>query len=110
MGHAGSRARSAAGAAGAAAAESAAARLGGVALTLAAPEIAVPLAVAKGLKHAPTLLMIPFVVVSILFILVGMLIFSFSKKHKAFGGILFVLGLLLGGGAFFVAYKTESRA
>mgnify|MGYP001615798319 FL=1 len=77
---------------------------------MAAPEVGLPLEIGKQLApHAPTILMIPLVVLSILFIVIGIIVVS-ADKSKTPGALLLTLGFLLGGGAFLVMYKTESRA
>jgi len=53
--------------------------------------------------------MIPLVILSIIFIIVGIIVLS-TANNKTPGALLMVLGFLLGGGAFFVMYRTESKA
>lgn len=79
------------------------------ALMMGAPEVGIPLELGKSLApHAPTLLMIPLVVMSILFIIIGIIVLS-AAKSKTPGALLLMLGFLLGGGAFLVMYKLESK-
>lgn len=76
----------------------------------AAPEVGIPLEIGKQLApHAPTILMVPLVFAAILVIIIGIIVLA-AAKSKTPGSILLVLGFLLGGGAFFVMYKTESHA
>lgn len=78
-------------------------------MMIGAPEVGVPLEIGKQLApHAPTILMIPLVMFSILFIIIGIIVLS-AAKSKTPGALLLLLGFLLGGGAFFVMYKTESK-
>lgn len=77
---------------------------------MAAPEVGIPMELGKQLApHAPTVLMIPLVILSIIFIIVGIIVLS-AANNKTPGALLMVLGFLLGGGAFFVMYRTESKA
>jgi hypothetical protein len=72
-----------------------------------APEFGIPMELGKTLApHAPTILMIPLVVMSVLLIIVGIIVLS-AANNKMPGSLLLVLGFLLGGGAFFVMVKTE---
>jgi hypothetical protein len=78
-------------------------------LIAAAPEVGIPLEIGKELApHAPTLLMIPLVIFSIICIIASIILLA-AVKSKTPGALLLVLGLLLGSGAFLVVYKTESR-
>ncbi len=78
-------------------------------LIAAAPEVGIPLEIGKELApHAPTLLMIPLVIFSIICIIASIIMLA-ALKSKTPGALLLVLGLLLGSGAFLVVYKTESR-
>ena len=79
------------------------------ALMMAAPEVGVPLEIGKQLApHAPAILMVPFVVFSVLLIIIGIIVVSVAA-NKTPGVLLLVLGMLLGGGAFFVMVRSESR-
>lgn len=74
-----------------------------------APEVGIPLEFGKQLApHAPTILMIPLVMFAILFIIIGIIVFS-TAKTKTPGALLMFLGLLLGGGAFFVMARVEGK-
>jgi uncharacterized membrane-anchored protein len=73
------------------------------AMLFASPEMTKQLA-----PHAPTILMVPLIVWSIILIIIGIIIVA-TAQTKTAGYLLLVVGLLLGGGAFFVMYKTESR-
>lgn len=82
--------------------------LGESAFMAAAPEVGIPLEVAKqAAPHLPTLVMVPLVMFAILFIIIGIIVVS-AAQNKTPGVLLLVLGFLLGGGAFFVMYRTES--
>lgn len=80
------------------------------ALTVAAPEVGLPMEAIKQLApHAPTFLMMPLMGLAILLVIIGIIVFS-TDKSKSPGILLLMLGLLVGGGAFFVIGKTEGRA
>lgn len=75
---------------------------------MAAPEVGVPLEIAKQLApQAPTIMMFPFIGLAILLILIGIAVFSTSKS-KTPGIMLLLVGLLIGGGAF-VIMRTNTR-
>jgi hypothetical protein len=75
----------------------------------AAPEVGVPMEVAKQLApHAPTLLMGLLVVLALIMIIIGVIIES-AATNKTPGIMLMIVGFLLGGGAFFIMYRTESN-
>jgi len=79
------------------------------ALMAANPEFGVPMEIGKQLApHAPTILMIPLVVFAIVLIIIGVIIIA-AAKTKTAGIILTVLGFMLGGGAFFIMYRTERK-
>jgi hypothetical protein len=85
------------------------AQAGEAALMMGAPEVGIPMEFAKQLApHAPTIMMFPFIGLAILLILIGIITFSVSRS-KTPGIMLFVVGLLLGGGAFTVMRSTERR-
>jgi len=85
------------------------AQLGEAALMVGAPEVGIPMEFAKQLApHAPTIMMFPLIGLAILLILIGIVTFSMSRS-KTPGIMLFVVGLLLGGGAFTVMRATERR-
>ena len=74
-----------------------------------APEVGIPMEIGKQLApHAPTLMMIPLVILSVIFIIIGIIVFS-TASTKTPGVMLLMLGLLLGGGAFFVMVKAEHK-
>lgn len=78
------------------------------ALMVAAPEVGIPAEVAKQLApHAPTLAMIPLVVIALILIIIGAI--ATTAQNKTPGIIIAILGLLLGGGAFFVMIRTEGK-
>jgi uncharacterized membrane-anchored protein len=84
-------------------------QLGESALMMGAPEVGIPMEIGKQLApHAPTIMMVPLVIFSIIFIIIGIIVFS-AAKTKTPGIMLLMLGLLLGGGAFFVMVKSESK-
>jgi hypothetical protein len=67
------------------------------------------LAVGKELApHAPTILMIPLVVLSIILIIIGIIVLS-AAQSKTPGVLLLVLGFLLAGGAFVVMVKSQGK-
>jgi hypothetical protein len=73
------------------------------------PEIGIPMEIGKQLApHTGTFLMIPFVAFAILFIIIGIIVFSVSKS-KTPGIMLMMLGFLLGGGAFLMMVKSEGK-
>ncbi len=75
----------------------------------AAPEVAIPAELGKQLApHAPTILMIPLVIASVICVIVGIIVLA-AAQSKLPGSLLVLLGLLLGGGAFLVMYRAESR-
>jgi uncharacterized membrane-anchored protein len=76
------------------------------ALMVAAPEEMIPVTILK--DHASVVLMMPLVVFSIIFIIVGIIAFS-AASNKTPGTMFLVLGLLLGGGALFVMIRGESK-
>ena len=85
------------------------AELGESALMMGAPEVGIPMEIGKQLApHAPMVMMMPLVFVSIILIIVGIVVFS-TAKAKAPGTMLLVLGFLLGGGTFFMMAKTENK-
>lgn len=74
-----------------------------------APEVGVPVELAKHVApHIPTLIMVPLVLFALILIIIGIIIVSSAQKKLA-GTLLLFLGLLLGGGAFLVMYRTESH-
>ncbi len=76
---------------------------------MAAPEVGIPLEVGKQLApHAPTILMIPLVILSILLIIIAIIVIA-AAKNKVPGYLLLFLGFLTGGGAFFVMARSESK-
>lgn len=82
---------------------------GDAALMMAAPEVGVPMEIGKQLApHAPAIMMIPLVVFSVLLVIIGIIVVSVAA-NKTPGVLLLVLGMLLGGGAFFVMVRSESR-
>lgn len=75
---------------------------------VAAPEAAIPMQIAESLApHAPTFLMMPLIGFSIFLILVGIIVFS-TMSSKTPGAMIMMLGMLIGGGAYFIIGKTES--
>lgn len=58
--------------------------------------------------HAGTILMFPFVWISIILIIIGIIAFS-AASNKVPGVMITIVGLLLGGGAFFMMYKDQSK-
>lgn len=83
--------------------------VGEVGLMVAAPEVAIPMMVGeKLLPHAPTILMIPLIIWSIIIIIIGIIVLA-TAKNKTPGTLITVLGFLLGAGAFLVISKTEGR-
>jgi uncharacterized membrane-anchored protein len=87
------------------------AELGETAFMMGAPEVGIPMEVGKQLApHAPVLMMIPLVILSVIFIIIGIIVFSAaSASAKTPGIMLLMLGLLLGGGAFYVMVKAEHK-
>jgi len=76
----------------------------------AAPEVAIPAEIGKQLApHAPTILMIPLVILSVICVIVGIIVLA-AAQSKLPGAMLMLLGALLGGGAFLVMYRAEGRA
>jgi len=77
--------------------------------TAAAPEVAIPMEVGKQvLPYAPSLAMAPIIVFSLFIIFLAILILSYAK-HKEAGYLLFLFGLLSGGGALFAMYKLKPK-
>ena len=58
--------------------------------------------------HAPTIMMIPLVVFSIILIIVAIIVLS-AAKNKTPGYLLLFLGFMVGAGAFFVMVKSEGK-
>jgi hypothetical protein len=79
-------------------------------LMAAAPEIGVPLEIGRAIApHATTFIMLPFVVVAIILVIVGVIMMATAKKSKLPGSVLTILGFMVGGGALFVAARSEGR-
>ncbi len=82
--------------------------LGEQALLMGAPEVGIPLEVGKQLApHAPAILMIPLVSFAVLLVIIGIIVIA-ASANKTSGVLLTVLGVLLGGGAFFVMVRSEA--
>jgi uncharacterized membrane-anchored protein len=76
---------------------------------LAMPEVGIPLAIGKQLvPHTSAILMTPLIILSVVLVIIGIIVYA-AAKTKTPGALLMILGLLLGGGAFFVTYKSESK-
>jgi hypothetical protein len=60
-------------------------------------------------KHASSIMMMPFIAFSILLILIGIIVFS-TASSKTPGALLLMFGLAVGGGAYYIMEKTETRA
>ena len=69
------------------------------------PELGIASAAAK---HAPMLLMMPLIGFSILLILIAIIVIS-TAKSKTSGIMILMLGLMVGGGAFYVMERSESH-
>lgn len=79
------------------------------AAALVAPEIGIPLAIGKQLApHTSAILMTPLIVISVIIVIVGIIVLA-AAKSKTPGMLLTALGFLLGGGAFFITYKSENK-
>jgi F0F1-type ATP synthase assembly protein I len=75
----------------------------GIAMGLATSAVQTGAAVAH---HAPVIIMAPFIAAAMIFALIGIIAFS---AHARTTGMMFIfLGFLMGGGAFFIMYKSES--
>jgi len=84
-------------------------RAGEAALMVGAPEVGIPMEIGKQLApHASAILMMPLIALSILIIIIGISVFS-TAKTKTPGAMLLMMGLLLGGGAFTVASRSEGK-
>ena len=74
------------------------------ALIAGAPEVYVA---QQAAAHAPSLLMMPLIMFSILIIIVSVILMS-SMDSKIPGAMLMLFGFALSGGAFFVIERTET--
>jgi hypothetical protein len=79
------------------------------ALAAFAPEVGIPLEVGKQLApHAPTIVLVPVVVFSIILVIIAIIVIS-ASQNKTPGYLLLALGFLTGGAAFFVMIRSESK-
>lgn len=73
--------------------------------TAVVPEAAVVGAIAP---HAGTFFMIPFEIMAVILIIIGIVVYSASSKSKTAGTMFLLLGFSLGIGAFYVSSKNEA--
>lgn len=78
------------------------------AFALAAPEVYLPSKAAEKLvPYAPSLMMALPIIVALLMIIIAVIMLS-TMQSKLPGGVLLLLGLLIGGGAFWVIHKNAT--
>jgi hypothetical protein len=76
---------------------------------MADPEAGVAMAAQQvATAHAGSILMLPLIGFAILLIIIGIIVLS-AAKNKTPGYLLTFLGLMVGGGAFFVAARSEGQ-
>jgi hypothetical protein len=74
-------------------------------------EGAVPeVAVAQGVsKHMGSVMMMPAEIVGIIFVVIGIILYSASSKSRSAGILFLLLGFGIGGFAFYTTLKAEER-